>query len=106
MPKLTATWRQRRRRQRLLQRLLHPMSAADPPCCTLLHPAAAQAVVATLGKEKPQGEFATLWRAALQSDEALAQVELAPGLGDLLAVKDTSEVACVKRASIFGHLVC
>ena len=60
--------------------------------------------VATLGKEQPLGDFAGGWRAAL-GGSGLAQVELAPALGDLLAVKDSSEASCVKRAAIFSAMV-
>jgi hypothetical protein len=49
--------------------------------------------VATLNKEKPQGEFAAGWRGALDGS-GLALVELAPALAELLSTKDQTEVAC------------
>lgn len=42
-------------------------------------------------QEKPIGEFATLWRKELEEDTSLEQVELAPALADIMAVKDTTE---------------
>ena len=57
-------------------------------------------VVATLGKEKPIGDLATGWRAALAAEADLAQVELGPALAELLVVKEDKEVSCVKRAAI------
>ena len=49
------------------------------------------AVAASLLKEKPQGEFTALWRAALQAADGLQLVELSPALAQVLAVKDTDE---------------
>ena len=62
-------------------------------------------VVATLGKEKPIGDLATGWRAALAAEADLAQVELGPALAELLVVKEDKEVSCVKRAAIFSAVV-
>mmetsp|Transcript_3937 Transcript_3937/g.10265 ORF Transcript_3937/g.10265 Transcript_3937/m.10265 type:complete len:1060 (+) Transcript_3937:110-3289(+) len=62
------------------------------------------AVVATLGKEKPLGEFVSAWRGKL-ADSGLTPVEIAPALADLLAVKDLSEVALLKRAGIASAMV-
>ena len=64
----------------------------------------AGAKVSTLGKEKPMGDFANAWRAAL-GESGLAQVELAPALAELLAPKDGVEVGYVKRAGIFAAMV-
>ena len=57
-------------------------------------------IVATLGKEKPIGDFAAGWRAALDASE-LEKVELAPALADLLAVKDASEASCTSACPPF-----
>ena len=62
-------------------------------------------MVATLGKEKPIGDLATGWRAALAAEADLAQVELGPALAELLVVKEDKEVSCVKRAAIFSAVV-
>jgi len=62
----------------------------------------AGATVACLLKEKPQGEFSALWRAALGAEDGLTQVELGPALAQLLAVKDLEEQASVKRAAVFS----
>lgn len=56
-------------------------------------------------KEEPKGEFASKFRAALNAESSLQQVEIAPALGELLAVKDSTELACVKRAAIFSAVV-
>ena len=61
-------------------------------------------IIATLGKEKPLGDFAAGWRAALDASE-LEKVELAPALAELLAVKDASEASCTKRAAIFSAML-
>ena len=61
-------------------------------------------MVATLGKEKPEGEFATAWRSNLASS-GLATVELAPALADLLAPKDSTETSNTKRAGIFSSML-
>jgi nucleosome binding factor SPN SPT16 subunit len=61
-------------------------------------------IVATLVKEKPLGEFAGGWRAALAAS-GLAQVDLSPALADLLSVKDASETSLTKRAAIFSSVV-
>ena len=42
-------------------------------------------------QEKPQGEFATLWRKELEEDTSLEQVELASALADIMAAKDQTE---------------
>lgn len=62
-------------------------------------------VVGTLQKEDPKGQFTAAFREAVKSAEGLTQVEIAPALGELLAVKDATELACVKRASIFSAVV-
>ena len=64
----------------------------------------AGATVATLQKEKPLGDFATGWRAAL-GESGLAVVELGTGLAELLAPKDDKEVGFIKRAGIFSAMV-
>ena len=61
-------------------------------------------VVATLEKEKPSGEFAVGWRAALDRS-GLERVELAPAIAELLAVKDASEASCTKRAAVFSAVL-
>lgn len=61
-------------------------------------------VVASLGKEKPLGDFANGWRAAV-GESGLTQVELAPGLADVLASKDSTEASNHKRAGIFSAIV-
>jgi nucleosome binding factor SPN SPT16 subunit len=48
-------------------------------------------IVACLLKEKPLGEFSSLWRAALEAAEGLQQVELGPPLAHVLSVKDLDE---------------
>jgi len=65
----------------------------------------AGATVACLNKEKPLGDFAALWRAALAAEEGLAQVELAPALALLLASKDSAELNCIKRAAVFSAVL-
>lgn len=62
-------------------------------------------MVGCLLKEDPKGDFAAKFRAALTAESGLQQVETAPGFADLLAVKDSTELACVKRASIFSAVV-
>lgn len=62
-------------------------------------------VVGSLLKEEPKGSFAASFREALKAEEGLRQVEIAPCLAELLAVKDATELACVKRASIFSAVV-
>ena len=64
----------------------------------------AGASVAILQKESPAGEFATLFRGAVDAS-GLEKVELAPALADIMAVKDTTEQACLKRAAIFSAVV-
>ncbi|KAL1528547.1 hypothetical protein AB1Y20_009890 [Prymnesium parvum] len=64
----------------------------------------AGAVVGTLLKEEPKGAFVGAFRDALKAD-GLEQLEIAPALCELLAVKDSTEQACVKRASIFSAVV-
>jgi len=71
---------------------------------TSLRSSHAGGVVATLGKEKPEGEFATAWRSNLASS-GLATVELAPALADLLAPKDSTETSNTKRAGIFSSML-
>lgn len=61
-------------------------------------------VVATLGKEKPLGDFAAAWRSTLGAS-GLEAVELAPALAELLAVKDAQESSCTKRAAIFSAML-
>lgn len=48
-------------------------------------------IVACLLKEKPLGEFSSLWRAALDAAEGLQQVELCQSLAQVLSVKDLDE---------------
>jgi len=62
-------------------------------------------IVGCLQKEKPQGEFATLWKTSLEEDTGLEQVELNAALADIMAAKDATEQACVKRAAIFSAVV-
>lgn len=62
-------------------------------------------IVGCLLKEKPQGEFATLWKEALAADTELEQVELNAALADIMSTKDATEQACVKRAAIFSAVV-
>ena len=62
------------------------------------------ATVGALMKEKPLGDFVSGWRGALEGS-GLTQVEIAPALADLLAVKDSSETSSVKRASIFSAML-
>ena len=71
---------------------------------TALQSSHAGKVVATLQKEKPLGDFATAWRAAL-TGSGLEQVELAPALADLLSVKDATEISCTKRAGVFSSML-
>ena len=42
-------------------------------------------------QEKPQGEFATLWKTSLEEDTGLEQVELNAALADIMASKDATE---------------
>ena len=42
-------------------------------------------------QEKPQGEFATLWKTSLEEDTGLEQVELSAALADIMATKDATE---------------
>ena len=42
-------------------------------------------------QEKPQGEFATLWKTSLEEDTSLEQVELNAALADIMAAKDATE---------------
>ena len=42
-------------------------------------------------QEKPQGEFATLWKEALAADTELEQVELNAALADIMSTKDATE---------------
>ena len=42
-------------------------------------------------QEKPQGEFATLWKTSLEEDTGLEQVELNAALADIMAAKDATE---------------
>ena len=74
--------------------------AANYALLAALQASHAGKTVATLGKEQPLGDFAGGWRAAL-GGSGLAQVELAPALTDLLAVKDSSEASAssVRRSS-------
>ena len=37
-------------------------------------------------QEKPQGEFATLWKTSLEEDTGLEQVELNAALADIMAI--------------------
>jgi len=64
----------------------------------------AGATLATLGKEKPLGEFVAGWKAKL-GESGLAQVELGPALADMIAVKDTPEQTNIKRAGIASAVV-
>ena len=64
-----------------------------------------QAMVGCLLKDSPKGDFISKFRDALTAETSFQQVEIAPGLGDLLAAKDSTELACVKRASIFSAVV-
>ena len=63
----------------------------------------AGASVATLGKEQPQGEFATAWRAKL-AESGLTQVELAPAFANMFAQKDSVEANYVKRCALPLHV--
>lgn len=63
------------------------------------------AIVGALLKEEPKGAFATSFREAVSAEQGLQQVEIAPALAELLAVKDSTELACIKRASIFSAVV-
>lgn len=71
---------------------------------TALKSSHAGAVVSTLLKEKPLGEFSESWRKALVASE-LTQVELAPSLADLLAPKDAIEAKFTKWAGVFSSQV-
>ena len=42
-------------------------------------------------QEKPQGEFAALWKEALAADTELEQVELNAALADIMSTKDATE---------------
>ena len=42
-------------------------------------------------QEKPQGEFATLWKTSLEEDTGLEQVELNAALADFMAAKGATE---------------
>jgi nucleosome binding factor SPN SPT16 subunit len=55
-------------------------------------------VVGSFPKEKPSGAFAEAWFAALESSQ-LPVVDVAGGVGSVLAVKDADETRNIKKAA-------
>ena len=55
-------------------------------------------------QEKPQGEFASLWKEALAADTELEQVELNAALADIMSTKDATEqvTAVLARVAQLG----
>ena len=51
-------------------------------------------------QEKPQGEFATLWKEALAADTELEQVELNAALADIMSTKDATEQVTAVLAGV------
>ena len=51
-------------------------------------------------QEKPQGEFATLWKTSLEEDTGLEQVELNAALADIMAATNFEQVTATDFAAL------